>query len=199
LTARTSYNGAGFSIEVTYRLDGGLPGSGASDMSEISINNLGAAPLDFRFFQYSNFDLLNTAADDSAVFPNANTVRQFEGLARLTKTVVTPVPSHREIEFFDVTRAKLIDAAATTLSDTPPTGVVLGPGDMTWAYQWDATIAPNDTFQISKDKNLEAGVIPEPAALGLLTAAGVILSAGRCKRWSPRRRSLLRPQPLWMA
>jgi hypothetical protein len=173
------YNGAGFQIETQYVLDGGLLGSNSADMSEqISITNTSAAPLDFHFFQYANFDLQNTAGGDTAVFTNPNTVDQNEGVIRLTETVVTPVPSHREIAFFNTTLAKLADGVATTLTDAPPYGTVLGPGDMTWSYQWDIVIPPNATFQISKDKNLNA--IPEPAAIALLgIGLGWLLAARR--------------------
>lgn len=177
------YNGAGFDIEVRYSLDGGLPGSGASDMGEqISIINYTQSPLDFHFFQYVDFDLLGTSGDDRAVFTNANAVRQFEGTLRLTETVVTPVPSHREIGSWPTIIDKLEDLVASTLSDTPGTGVVLGPGDMTWAYQWDVVIPANGTFQISKDKNLSAGVIPEPATVTMFVTALTLLGLRRSRQ-----------------
>ncbi len=173
------YLGAGFRIDVRYALDGGTTGSRASDITEqISIVNLGQAPLDFHFFQYSDFELNGTATGDSAVFTNANAVVQSEGALSVSETVITPVPSHREIAFFDTTRSKLNDGVATTLSDTPPTGVVLGPGDVTWAYQWDVVIPAFGTFQISKDKNLTG--VPEPATFALLVvAAGLLLGLRR--------------------
>jgi hypothetical protein len=174
------YLGNGFRVETTYKLGGGLPGSGASDLGEqISIFNLTDGPMDFHFFQYADFDL---SAADSAVFTNLNSVRQFSPGAELTETVVTPVPSHREIAFFPVTLNKLNDGVPTTLSDTPPIGVVFGAGDVTWAYQWDVVIPPSGTFLISKDKNISPGApVPEPAACSLLgLAAGLLLA--RCRR-----------------
>jgi hypothetical protein len=172
------YNGAGFRTDVRYVLDGGAPGSGTSDMGEqISITNVSDGPMDFHFFQYTDFDVRGTAGDDSAVFTNLNAVDQYEGVARLTETVVTPVPSHREIALFPVTRNKLSDGVATTLSDTP-IGTVVGPGDLTWAYQWDVVIQPGSTFQISKDKAIRA--VPEPATASLLgLAVGLLLAAQR--------------------
>jgi hypothetical protein len=179
------YNGAGFDVEVRYTLDGGTIGSGASDMGEqIAIVSHSDTPLDFHFFQYSDFDINGTAAGDSAVFTNANSVRQFEGALRLTETVVTPVPNHREINFFPATLNKLNDGVATTLNDLPPIGTVFGVGDLTWAYQWDFSLAPRGTFQISKDKNLSAGRnVPEPATLALvMCSVGLLLAAGRRTR-----------------
>jgi PEP-CTERM motif-containing protein len=175
------YLGNGYKIETRYTLDGGTPGSGASDMGEqISITNSLDSPLDFHFFQYSDFDLQGIALGDSAVFTNPNTVRQSKAAIRLTESVVTPVPQHREINFFPVTLNKLNDGLPTTLNDAPPIGTTLGPGDMTWAYQWDVVIAPGATFQISKDKNLSA--VPEPSTMFLLSAGVALIFAMRRKR-----------------
>lgn len=175
------YLGGGFHIDVRYSLDGGLPGSRASDIAEqISISNTGAAPLDFHFFQYNDFDLNGTAQGDSATFTNLNAVQQSEGTLSLSETVITPVPSHREIAFFPTTLNKLTDGGPTTLSDTPGTGVVLGPGDLTWAYQWDFVLPTGGTFQISKDKHLVG--VPEPAAAVLLSMGVGLLVGVRRKR-----------------
>jgi hypothetical protein len=174
------YNGAGFRVEVRYTLDGGLVGSRASDIAEqISISNLGAVPLDFHFFQYSDFDLNATAGNDTAVFPNDNAVVQSEGSASIAETVITPIPDHREIDFYPLILAKLNDAVATTLTDTPPEDVNFGPGDVTWAYQWDFLLPVGGTFQISKDKNLIG--IPEPATVAIL-AMGVGLALAHWRR-----------------
>jgi hypothetical protein len=171
------YNGGAFWAEVRYALDGGTSGSGSSDMSEqISIINRTGAPLNFHFFQYSDFNISNTANDDTAVFTNANAVQQYDGGIRLTETVITPVPSHREIDFFPNTLTKLNDGVASNLSDTPAYGAPLGPGNMTWAYQWDVTIPAGGTFQVSKDKNLNAQLIPEPGTFTMLAIAGVLAS-----------------------
>ncbi len=181
-------NGAGLQIETSYKLDGGLPASGSSDLAEqISITNQSASPMDFHFFQYADFDLKGTADFDSAEFTNVNTVQQSEGASQLQETVITPVPSHREIDFFANTLNKLTDAVPTTLSDTP-LGTVVGPGDVTWAYQWDFVLAPNQTFLISKDKNMSTpggggGGVPEPATGFLLSlAAGLLLTGYRSRR-----------------
>jgi hypothetical protein len=179
-TLYVRYNGAGFVVEVAYRLDGGALGSGASDMSEqISITSTTDSPLDFHFFQYNDYDLQSTSAGDSARFTNANAVQQFEGLVKLAETVVTPVSSHREIAPFSTTLDKLTNATATTLSDTPATGVIVGPADLAWAFQWDVVIPAGDTFQISKDKNLDAGVIPEPATAAAAAALAALATRRR--------------------
>ncbi len=174
----------GFKIETRYALSGGTNGSGASGMSEqISITNTGSVPLAFHFFQYADFDINGTADGDTAVFTNANAVRQFELGSELTETVVTPVPSHREVAFYDTTLNKLTDNLPTTLSDTPAFDVPVGPGDVTWAFQWDFIVEPNGSFLIHKEKNLKAGpTIPEPTAIALLGIAAGLFVIQRKKR-----------------
>jgi hypothetical protein len=175
------YLGAGFRIDIRYSLDGGLPGSLASDMAEqISISNTGSSPLDFHFFQFNDFDLSGTSSGDMAVFTNANAVQQYEGAMRLSETVVTPVPSHREIDVHPATLAKLADGSPTTLSDTPAMTTVVGSGDLTWAFQWDFVLPVGGTYQISKDKHMSG--IPEPAAMSLLMIGIGLFSAARRTR-----------------
>jgi hypothetical protein len=169
------YANPALQIQTRFSLDGGTAGSGASDLSEqISITNFGGTNMDFHFFEYANFDLQGTPGGDTAIFPNVNSVQQTKGNIRMTETVVTPAASHREIGFYPNTLNKLNDGLPTTLSDTPIL-VPVGPGDMTWAFQWDVSIAPGGTFQISKDKNLST--IPEPASWILFVVGALLLAA----------------------
>jgi len=165
------YSGNGFTIRVDYQLTGGSVGSGTADLTEnIRIVNTGLKVLDFHFFQYVDFDLNNTKNDDTAKIVNANTVQQTDPSGILSETVVTPPPDHFEIAFFSNTRDKLNDGSATTLNDgTSP----LGPGDVTWAFQWDKNIDVGGSFLISKDKQFRT--VPETPSAALLL--GIALTA----------------------
>jgi hypothetical protein len=88
------------------------------------------------------------------------------------ETVLSPGANHGEAGLFPGTLNKLNDGVATTLSDNP--GPV-GPGDATWAFQWDFLIAPGSSALISKDKYIQ--LVPEPSALALISVglAGLAL------------------------
>lgn len=168
-----NYTGAGFTIEVSYLVTGGTAGSGTSDVAEtIRIVNTSGQSMDFHFFQYSDFDLCGTTEGDTVSFTNANTVQQSDvSGCHLSETVVTPVASHHEAGIFANTLNSLNNGTATTLNDSNSAG----PGDGTWAFQWDVTLAASgqgSSFIISKDKHLSPAV-PEPASL-LLFGSGLL-------------------------
>jgi hypothetical protein len=160
------YDSANLDVSITYILTGTV---GFADLVEnISVINTSGQSL--HFFQYSDFDLNNTAGDDRAAFLSNQTVRQVDPTlgGSLSETVVSPSPSHRELAFFDVIRDKLTDGDADNLADTP-VGAILGPGDITWAFQWDA----GASLTIAKDKRLDfvnppnIPDVPEPTALAI--------------------------------
>src|ERR1051326_7045390 len=65
-TAYITYNNGAFSVEIDYVLTGQSAGSGQADIREsIRIHNFTANPLDFHFFQYSDFNLLNNPNGDN--------------------------------------------------------------------------------------------------------------------------------------
>jgi hypothetical protein len=184
--AYLNYTGLGLDITVQYTLAGGLPNTNTSDIAEtITINNVSGSALDVHFFQYVDFDLNGPLfTTDWVEFVNANAVDQWGAGVVVSETVVTPAASHYEGGFFANTLNSLTDGNPTTLSDTPGIGVALGPGDMTWAYQWDVNLADRDTFIISKDKHLSAAPVPEPATIivwSLLGSLAIAFGWRRCK------------------
>jgi hypothetical protein len=177
-TAFVSYSGApGIKINVTFTLAGGTPGSGIADIGEqISLVNTGSQSITMSFFQYGDFQLTAPNVGGEMVsFINSNTVRETGSTGYVQETVHTPVATHQEAEDYPVTIDKLDDGFPTTLSDNTSAG----PGDITWAYQWDVTLAPGQTFLISKDMQ---AVIPEPGT-ALLVFVGLLgLSLAKRRR-----------------
>ena len=70
------------------------------------------------------------------------------------------------------TITSLTDGLPTTLNDMTS----FGPGDATFAYQWDISMAPGSTFIISKILS----VVPEPSSAALLSLG--ILGFGMLRR-----------------
>lgn len=160
-----------FFIDVTYSLQG-TQASGSSIAETIKITNNSGSPLDFHFFQYSNFDLGGTSGGDSEVRLNPNTVRVVGDGMLFSETVASPAPSHYELALNPFTINRLNDANPTTLQDGSTTA---GPGDVAWGFEWDKALAAGETLTISKGKSLQ--VVPEP---GTLTLVSIGLVGGFC-------------------
>jgi len=166
----TLYANASYSVQVDYLLTGGAIGSGQSDIGEsILIRNLTASPLDFHFYQYSDFDLGGSPGGDTVQLgmnlsgSRFNEALQMDGGVAFTETVIVPGANHGEAGFFNTTLQKLNnDGLPSNLNDNSGP---LGPGDATWAFQWDLNIPANGSAVISKDKYLQINVIPEPSSL----------------------------------
>jgi len=173
----------GLQIDVRYTLRG--TASSGSDMQEqINITNNSNVTLDLHFFQYTNFDLNGTPAGDTVSLINANTVRQSKSGALISETVATPAANHYELGLTTDspnTLTRLNSGSPITLLDGATTR---GPGDATWAFQWDQSLAPGATLQISKDKNL---AIPEPGTSALIITVGTAFAGLTfLRKWSRR-------------
>lgn len=166
-----------FTIELSWKLDGGSAGSGASDISEqITITSAGAAISGFHFFQYSDFDLNDELPNDTVRLANPNLwVQTNPNGLQLSETITTPAGDRWEANTFANTRNSLNNVIGYNLNND---GGPLGPDDVTWAWQWDFDLAAGGSFGISKDKRLE--IIPAPgAALLAVMGMGMI---GRIRR-----------------
>jgi len=180
----TTYAKPNYSVEVDYLLTGSTPGSGSSDIGEtITIANTSATSQTFHFYQYSDFNLGGGLHD--VVQLGRNLRGNFDladqennsGIAStiLSETVATPGANHGEVALQGVTLAKLDNGVnPVTLADN----TTAGPGNVTWAFQWDVTLAPGAEFLISKDKSIQILQVPEPASLSLISL-GLLAFAAR--------------------
>jgi len=153
-----------FFIDVNYSLQGGSVGSGSSIAETIKITNNSGSPLDFHFFQYSNYDLGGTSGSDAETRLNPNTVRVVGDGMLFSETVASPAASHYELALTPTTINKLNDGNPTTLPDGATTA---GPGDVAFAFEWDKVLAAGETLTISKGKSLQ--LVPEPGTLTLIS------------------------------
>jgi len=165
-----SYLGTGFNINIGLNLKGAQAGSLVSDLAEqITVNNTSGAVLNFHLFEYTDFDL-NNSVGDKAMVVNQFVVDQYSGIARLSETVVGPKADRWEIDNYANTLGRLNGNANYNLNNSPNIGVEAGPGDMTWAFQWDRDIPSGGALSISKDKNL---IVPLPPS-ALLLGSGLL-------------------------
>ena len=173
--ATITYNNASLNVQLTYVLTGNTASSGLNESVRL-INNT-ASSLDLHFFQYSDFDLNNTTGGQSVSLSNS-TVRATQtyslGPAWVATETATPNANHREAAFYNTTLASLNDVNPTTLNDN----LTAGPGDVTFAYEWDFTIAAGGSKLISKIVNVS---VPEPSAIALMVLGLAAITLRRAK------------------
>jgi len=177
--AKINYSNASLGVQVTYTLTGGSVGSGISDLAEtVRLTNNSKSALSLHFFQYSDFDLAGSSGGDSVTLTNSKAT-QTKGGASISETVVVPDASRLEANYYANTLNSLNSGALYNLNNVASAG----PGDVTWAYQWDTTIAAGGSYIISKDKHLENASIPEPSSLVLASFAGLgLIGLKYCRR-----------------
>lgn len=180
-----TYASANVSVRTVTSLVGKTAGSNSSQMGEsITVKNLSGSSMSFNLFQYADFDLSGSASGQSIQFLQ-NTLNneyyqvvQTDGSSIYTSTITTagtPI-THFQAGLYPSIINSLQDGAATVLNDT----VSAGPGDAEYAYQWTVTLAPNQSFQISK----VTSIVPEPSVLAL---TGISLAAFFANRRNSRK------------
>jgi hypothetical protein len=175
----STYTGAGFTLSVNYLLSGSV-GIGSSTINEvITIKNDSGAPLDFHFYQYSDYALGGVEMDTVTMAPTFNDVVVTSGPSRLGETMATPAATRGEVAPWDQTLLKLNDGVPSDLVYVPG---AMGPGDITFAFQWDQLIATDGTLIISKIKTLDVELVPEPGTAALALVGLAVLVSRRIIR-----------------
>ncbi len=156
----------GFAVDITYVLSGGLT---TFDLAEIvRVRNTGTGNLNFRLFQYNDFDLNNTPSNDTATRVNSSQIMQVDGATSLNMVNqgATPVPAYSQLGALFA--GSITGTNGYNLDTVAGNGLGQNfTGDAAYGFQWNTTLAPNQSFTISTDK---VAAVPEPgtmAALGL--------------------------------
>ncbi len=160
--ATISYANSLFSVDLTYVLTGSTGTAGLNESIRIINKNTDplSAPLDFHFFEYTDYNLGGITGGQSVTL-NGTAARAIQTSVQggMGLESATPNANHREANLFDATLLKLNDALPTTLDDV----LTAGPGDATFAFEWDYSIAAGGSKLISKIKT-----VPEPSAVALM-------------------------------
>ncbi|MGD0086074.1 MAG: PEP-CTERM sorting domain-containing protein [Verrucomicrobiota bacterium] len=165
------YQNAQLTVQVEYVLTGNGPSSGSADMAEkLSIVNNSASSISLSFYQYSNFNLFQnnlnsvslssgpggyTGATQTTGGPDGN------GIAEV---IDAPLANYGEAALVGQTLGELNGPSYYTLNDNASAG----PGDVSWAFQWNVNLGAGDTFNITKDKGLSIQLVPEPSTLAFI-------------------------------
>jgi len=166
-----AYQNAQLTVQVQYILSGNGVNSGSADMVEnLSIVNNSASSINLSFYQYSNFNLFQnnlnsvslssgpggyTGATQTTGGPDGN------GIAEV---IDAPLANYGEAALVGQTLGELNGPSYYTLNDNASAG----PGDVTWAFQWNVNLGAGDTFNITKDKGLSIQLVPEPSTLAFI-------------------------------
>ena len=168
-----TYQNSLLSVNVDYTLNGNGAGSGSADIMEyIWIDNVSSDPLNISFFQYSNFNLLqnnnNTVSINGSpgAYTGAFQSTGTPGGTGIAEVILTPNASHGETALVPTTLNELNNPANLNFNLSDNTSPVTG--NVSWAFQWDATLNPGDEEDISKDKGLKVMVVPEPTSMALI-------------------------------
>jgi hypothetical protein len=183
-------------IRVIFNITDGGFGSGISQLDEdIRIFNMSDDPLDIHFFEYVDLNLHNTPNNDEIELTAPGSLYQHD----LQTDYFGGFEADRyELNYFSTTVDKLNDGVSDDLNDAAVYGPgPIGPGNVTWALQWDFAGDPPGTppgfrhripahsfASIHKEGILKMYyvAVPEPTSAGLAALGGLAMWLHRRRR-----------------
>jgi hypothetical protein len=142
---------------------------------QININNLTGSTLNFHFFQYADFNLPgNVTLGKDVTHTLFNEALVTSGNISVNESIDTgaaPGANRGEAALYNSTLANLIGTPNYALNNNMSAGS--GNDHVTWALEWDPSIAANGTFGISKVLHVDG--VPEPSAIALLSLGALAL------------------------
>jgi hypothetical protein len=169
-----AYQNSQLTVQVQYILSGNGANSGSADMMEnLTIVNNSATAFDLSFYQYSNFNLFQNNLNSVSLsggpggYSGALQTAGGPGGNGIAEVIDAPLANFGEAALAGQTLGELNGPSYYTLNNNASAG----PGDVTWAFQWNTSIAPGATFNITKDKGLSISLVPEPSTVALIAMA----------------------------
>jgi hypothetical protein len=167
-----NFSNATFSVQIRYLLTGA--GMQADMAESVVVTNVSNSSASLRLFQYSDWDIANTAANDTVTRLNSSTMQQTDGVFSGHTAVHggTPIPEFSGMSAFATIRTNILGTNGYFLDTAAGAGIGQSfTGDATYAFQWNRDLAAGASFTLSTDKVM---AVPEPGsmiALGLGAAA----------------------------
>jgi hypothetical protein len=130
--------------------------------------NLSGSQFTLNFYEYSHFNLLQSANNNVTIFGSPGSfiyVEQTSGATAIQEAIISPDANYAEAENFGVTLAELNGTPGLVLNSNDTSA---GPGNVTWAFQWTSAINPGGELDILKDKTLSIAMVPEPSTIALI-------------------------------
>jgi hypothetical protein len=179
------YASGQLSVSIEYVLSGNGAGSGSADLQEyITVLNPSSQSLNLTFYQYSNFNLLgnnqNSVSIAGSPYNAGNPFSGYTGAQQTTggpggnglaEVIDAPYANYAEAALAGQTIGYLNGPSYYTLNDN----TTAGPGDVTWAFQWNYSLAPGASLNITKDKGLSIQLVPEPTTLAFIAMSASAL------------------------
>lgn len=162
----------GFTVQTSFLLSGGAT---TFDMAEVTrVTNTGNNTLNFRLFQYNDFDLNNTLGDDTVTRLNSSQIMQQDGALTLNMVNqgATPIPGFSQLGPVS-SFVPMISINGYNLDTLAGNGIGQNfTGDAAYGFQWNFNLAPGQSFTISTDK---VAAVPEPATMAALGLGALAL------------------------
>ncbi len=170
-----------FQLELTFTVDDAVAGDQQALLkTDVSLTNLSGGDLDLSLFQYVDYDVDFDESDDTVEIQDSGAKAvQSDDAVHISETIISPSASHHQVALFeDDLLGQLLDSnSAFDLNDD---GSLLGPNDVTFAFQWDLSLEDNEIFTLGKDMR----VVPEPATMALFVAGLTLVAPRRGRRQS---------------
>jgi hypothetical protein len=133
-TVSLTYEESGLRYEINYTLtDAG--DNQAVVVAQLTITNATSTPIELNLFNYSDFDMEQSAGSDRGELVRPGYIRVYE--TNTAHIVAAETPFAWQIGAFPSVRNLLTD---TDIDDLNNSGSPFGPGDFTSAFQWQYTL-----------------------------------------------------------